>query len=244
MYKFFLIFFFIFFHLIFQVDASNCKFIWKINECNSALKSYIWRDNSFIEKWTSIRSIEDFICLQDTPENRVFQIALDENFRKIDDEMDKYLDSLTNSKNFYFWKEAQFSYFDWINHIWEKSRYFKNLYNAACVQSIVDAASCIENDLYTVPEERPSISVESAKQYLNWSSWDCYNLANVKVEIFNNVAFNVLQLNKVQVFRDQKKLYEQEQRTKYSKLSDLMMINLSYLERIWMKWPSKIKNAY
>jgi len=53
-----------------------------------------------------------------------------------------------------------------------------------------------------------------------------------------------LQLNKAQVSRDQKKLYEQEQRTKYSKLSDLMMINLSYLERIWQKWPSKIKNAH
>jgi len=69
-------------------------------------------------------------------------------------------------------------------------------------------------------------------------------LTKVKVEIFNSVAFNVLQLNKAQVSRDQKKLYEQEQRTKYSKLSDLMMINLSYLERIWQKWPSKIKNAH
>jgi hypothetical protein len=39
-------------------------------------------------------------------------------------------------------------------------------------------------------------------------------------------------------------LYDQEIRTKYDKVIDLMMINLWYLERIRKKWPSKTKNAY
>jgi hypothetical protein len=117
------------------------------------------------------------------------------------------------------------------------------LYSQACIQSIEDSSECIENEAYTNPDERPSISISQAKEYLEGSSGDCEKLTKVKIEIFNSVAFNVLQLNKSQVSRDQKKLYEQEQRTKYSKLSDLMMINLSYLERIWQKWPSKIKNA-
>jgi hypothetical protein len=39
-------------------------------------------------------------------------------------------------------------------------------------------------------------------------------------------------------------LYDQEIRTKYDKVIDLMMINLWYIERVWRKWPSKTKNAY
>gem|GEM_PF-5854096 len=46
------------------------------------------------------------------------------------------------------------------------------------------------------------------------------------MEIFNSVAFNIMQLNKAQVSKDQKKLYDQEQRTKYNKLLDIMMINV------------------
>lgn len=240
MHKFLLIFiFFIFWFL----DVSACKFTWKIDECNDAVKPFLTKENGFLYPWDSIRSIEDFICLQDVPENRVFQIALDENFKKIDDEMDVYFDSLTNSKNLYFWKDAEFSYFDWINHIWEKSRYFSWLYSNACVDSVFESAECIENDSYLLPEDKSAISNMSAMDYLKWSNWECENLAKVKIEIFNNVAFNILQLNKAQVSKDQKKLYDQEQRTKYNKVTDLFMINLSYIERIWMKWPSKIKNA-
>jgi hypothetical protein len=40
------------------------------------------------------------------------------------------------------------------------------------------------------------------------------------------VAYNILLLNKEQVARDEKKLYDQEIRTKYDKVIDLMMINL------------------
>ncbi len=224
--------------------ASSCKYIWKINKCNEAIKPYLTKDNWFISKGSSIRSIEDFVCLQDVPEDRVFQIVLDENFKKIDDEMDKYFDSLSFSKNLYFWKDAKFTYFDWINHIWEKSSYFKNLYISSCNTIVSESASCIENNYYTLPEEKPSVSINSAIEYLEGSSWDCNKLLNVKMEIFNNVAFNILQLNKAQISKDEKKTYDQKQRNKYNNLADLMMINLSYIERIWMKWPSKIKNAY
>ena len=48
-------------------------------------------------------------------------------------------------------------------------------------------------------------------------------------------------MNKQQVLRDEKKLYEQENRTKYDGLLDIMMVNMWYFERIWQKWPSKTK---
>lgn len=239
--KFFLIIWIV---LLFWFSTSySCKVTSKINECNAALESFK-NNNWFLSPWASVRSIENFICLQDVPEARIFQIILDENFREIDDEMDIYFTSLTNSKNLYFWKEATFSYFDWINHIWEKSNYFKTKYINSCSTIVEEVWKCTINDTYLLPSEQPSVSNSFALDYLEWSKWDCFKLVDVKIEIFNDVAFNILQLNKAQVSRDQKKLYDQEQRIKYNQIADLMMINLSYIERIWMKWPSKIKNAY
>lgn len=224
-------------------DKPNLSIKSKIDICNEAVKPFLSKEDWSIIKWSSIRSVEDFVCLQDVPEARVFQIILDTDFTEIDCEMEQYFQSLTNSKNLYFWKDAKFSYFDWINHIWEKSKYFEDLYSNSCVEVSSKAAKYIENWAYTLDEEKPSVSISEAKEYLDWSWWDCQNLIKLKISIFNNVAFNVLQLNKTQVSNDQKKLYDQEQRTKYNKVLDLMMINLWYIERIWMKWPSKIKNA-
>lgn len=223
-------------------DKPNLSITSKISMCNDAVKPYMSK-NWYISKWWSIRSIEDFVCLQDVPENRVFQIILDWDFTEIDCEMEQYFQSLTNSKNLYFWKWAKLTYFDWINAIWEKSTYFKDLYADACIQSVAKAGNYLKNWAYKIESEQVSVSIDSAKEYLKWSMWDCEKLTLVKMEIFNNVAFNILQLNKAQVSKDQKKLFDQEQRTKYSKLLDIMMINLWYVERIWQKWPSKIKNA-
>jgi CRISPR/Cas system CMR-associated protein Cmr3 (group 5 of RAMP superfamily) len=46
------------------------------------------------------------------------------------------------------------------------------------------------------------------------------------MEIFKQVASNVLALNQQQVARDEKKLYDQELRTKYDGVVKLMMVNL------------------
>jgi hypothetical protein len=50
-------------------------------------------------------------------------------------------------------------------------------------------------------------------------------------------------LNKLQVSKDEKKLYVQEERMKYDTLLTKFMVNIGYVERIWAKWPSKIKNT-
>jgi hypothetical protein len=49
---------------------------------------------------------------------------------------------------------------------------------------------------------------------------------NVKIAIFREVAYNMLVLNQQQVAKDEKKLYDQDIRTKYDRVIDLMMINL------------------
>ena len=246
--------FFAFFLIIFLflnisiVNAANewwsCELQWKIDECNSALKRYIRGDGTFITPGASLREIEDFVCLQDAPEKRVFQIALWENHKIIDEEMDKYLAALSDSKSEYFWKDAKFNYSDWVNHIHEKHAYFKNSFYSACTKSVIDASTCIENVAYTLPEDRPSLWIEAATEFVKGSGGDCYRLSDIKGDIFKSVAYNVLVLNQQQVAQDQKKLYDQEIRTKYDRIVELMMINIWYVERIWMKTPSFTRNTY
>lgn len=62
-----------------------------------------------------------------------------------------------------------------------------------------------------------------------------------KLRIYENVAINVLKLNKLSIRKDNKKTYQQENRWNYEKLIDLVNINIWYMERIWKKWPSKTK---
>jgi hypothetical protein len=87
------------------------------------------------------------------------------------------------------------------------------------------------------------LSINETKEYISGSEWDCYKLADVKAQIFRDVAFNIFILNQQKVDEDEKELYDQELRTNYDKFVDLMMINLSYIERIRKKWPSKTRHV-
>lgn len=235
--------------LIFLIPSYSfaCKYSDKIEKCSSAVKSFVWASSKidYITAWSSIKSIEDFPCLQDTPERRAFQIWMDHEFKKIDKEMDEYLDNLYNAKDFYFWSDSEkYTYFEWLNHIWKKTKYFKNNYYKACQQVFKELPECIEDG---------SISISEASEFIKWStkwdenpwndsSWDCYWLADIKVNIFNEVAYNWLILNQKNVLEDEKKDYTQKQRKKYDKVLDLMMINFWYIERLWRKLPSMTKN--
>lgn len=206
------------------------KYSGKISECDSALKDFIWRDKKYITQWASIKSIENFPCLQASTEKRVAQIVMDENFKKVDKEMEEVLRNIYESKDFYFGKDAKYSYIDWLSYIFSESKKFLESYNSACELSIWEVQQCFE------------ISVEIANNFLAWSNWYCYKLARFKVYTFWEIAYNWLLLNREQVSRDQKKLYQQWQRTKYEEVLDLIIINLSYIEKIWKSWPSKTRN--
>jgi hypothetical protein len=52
------------------------------------------------------------------------------------------------------------------------------------------------------------------------------NLVLKKLNARKQVAYDIMNLNKVKVRKDQKKLYVQEKRTKYDLVSSLFMINI------------------
>ena len=59
----------------------------------------------------------DFMCIDGSREEVLYQIILDEEFTKIDDTIDKYLTTLEEDKWKYFWKDKTANFIDGINEI-------------------------------------------------------------------------------------------------------------------------------
>ncbi len=200
--------------------AEWCKYSSEITECKEANTN-----------WT-VKSIEDFVCITGTSEKIAYQIILDKEFSEVDKEMDEFIEILDKNKNTYFWVDRQKTYIDGINDIHAAKDYFYNAYKNLCWINIV-------NEL-TACTETGNTSIRNASNY--FKEWDCMLLVEKKLEIFDDVTFAVLMLNKEQIKADDKKIYDQWQRKNYNVLLDIMMINLWYLERIWNKWPMSLAN--
>lgn len=215
-----------------------CKYSWKINSCKSALKSFIWKDFENMTVWWRLRNFSDFPCIQAWDEAIAFQIATDENFSKIDKDMDNFLKELYKSKNFYFsWWQ---SYFEWVQQIFLQRDEFKKRYDKACVQSFSETLECVNDG------ENKALSVLWSLNFIWWAqkSGSCFLLWKTKTDIFLDIAYNWLLLNSTQVWRDKHKEYVQKERDAYSDLMRTMKVNQSYIERLNSKWTSKTKHTY
>lgn len=227
--------------------SNACWVTWKISQCNWEVKQFVQENENweaYIIPWWSLKHIEDFICLQDSKETRLFQIVLDDVFKEIDDEMDTFLFDFEKAKWTFFSEWSWSNYIEWINFTWEMSDYFEDKYREACSKTIIeDVVSCKSTQTYKNwewLEDDETISHEAYTEHMK----SCNKLVDVKIAIFRDITFNTLMLNKEQVLEDNKKKYDIEQRKKYDELLDLMMINYWYIERLRRKWPNKIKNSY
>ena len=213
-----------FFSLIFInfAQADWCKYKSEIEECISAN-----------DAWKS-RSIEDFVCIVGSDEEITYQVVLDKFFKDLDDEMDQYIETLEKEKNTYFWIGRKKTFIDGLNDIDDQKKYFYKEYSDICWAKIMEEViSC---------NKWTKTAIVNAGQY--FQETDCIRLVDKKLDIFDEVTFSILMLNKQQIKADEKKTYDQWERTNYNRILDLMMVNLWYIERIWQKWPSKIQNAY
>lgn len=212
-----------------------CEYTSEIKECSSANSDH------------TTREIENFICIETNPEIFTYQIILDAKFKEIDERIEDFISQLEENKWYYFWKDKQESYLDAVNtivEIYSQKWDFGQEYYNACNGITKEVLTCkgdssLDNIFWTGSS---SVSITSAKDYF----WDeptlCTQLADEKLAIYKKVSYDILLLNKLQVSRDEKKLYVQEERSKYDGLLSKIMINLWYVERIWAKWPAKIKN--
>jgi len=230
----FLLLFLIFTNNSFALDIENTKcnsdYLRKLELCRQAIKS------------GSYKSL-DFMCIQKNKEMQLFQIVLDDHFKKIDEKMKKELEFLDENKDYYFRNDKDSpSFIDWLNDI-EKNFWvywkFYNEYKKACFWIINnDFASCYRLMWETKTDE---IALET----LIYSYKDvCFWLAKTKLEIYSSVAFEMLLLDKIAIRKDNRTSFSQDLRKSYSNLARLFDININLLEKILFKWPLKIKEGF
>lgn len=211
------------------VVSDMCTYKSEFEECIEANKN------------GSTRTIEEYLCLPSKNNFEImWQIILDKEFRKIDKEVDEYFESLENNKSYYFWKNSKEPFTNAIDLIeskfdiyWEFGKKYSAVCNSTAPEWVLQRTlSCFWG---SIPAN------ESTRFFI--SDTFCKNLITTKLEVNKQVAYDVLKLNKHQIKQDEDKLYMQNERNKYDKLLEIVMVNVWYLERIWKKWPSKTKDA-
>ena len=224
-----LVFFGILFHIFPTQAENNCKYQSQIDTCKSS---------------TNPLEITEFVCPTENQNDAkvVPQVILDIEFQKIDREVEMYIDFLEKNKDVYFWPRAQKTYPEAIDDIvskFEMEWYFGKRYTQWCL---------------TNNPEKPSILWESLKclwwvaNIQNISSFfnqtTCTQLVATKLDIYRDVSFQVLKLNKSQIQKDTYTTVMQDQRGKYDRLIDMINLNLSFIERIWARVPYFVKDTY
>lgn len=227
--------YFLFFTVVFWVVstqvvfADDCEYTAQIEQCNQANKN----------GW-SPRSITDFVCISshENSEEMISQIVLDMEFKQIDQEIELYLDNLESDKEKYFWQNAKTAYINGIDEIIEKfsekGEYWYKYKSLCWIWWIIERKTLACMWWQWSQSRAADLSKEST----------CMDLTRVKLSLYKQVAFDIIKLNKQQVRKDALKKYFIQQRTKYDKLLDVMMVNLGYMQRILAKWPSKLKKTY
>ena len=76
------------------------------------------------------------------------------------------------------------------------------------------------------------------------STWRCEALFESKLDIYKQVAYDILKLNKLAIRQDDRKDYVIQEREKYSWILQTMLGILGYMERIVNGWVTKTKNPH
>lgn len=224
--------------LWFQNTYSNCEYTTEIQTCYQANQ-----DNT-------TRAVQDFVCLADkwNPQFYTYQIILDKRFQEIDTKIEEYITDLEENKWYYFGENQQENFVDGvknITNIFKPSGEFWQEYEKICNQLAQQVLACQNDpsikDIY--PNRNDTINISTMTQYLADSSTNCSKLAQQKLDIYKQVSFDILYLNKTAIWVDSLKTYQQTQRSKYDKLLSKLMLNIEYVNHIWAKWPAKIKNT-
>jgi len=173
--------------------------------------------------------------------NNIFQDSINKNFEPIDKRAEEILINLNSQKNYCFGYEKQMNFTECVDYMEkvfsinsEEFVIWENGYAKACEKSLVET---IEK---TSEKAISSVDVKTILK-INWNSKTCSELYAFKLAIYKQVAYDILKKNKYFILKDEQKKYVQENRKKYDNLDNLIRVNLSYIERLWKKWPSKTK---
>ena len=215
-------------HAMYGADLSDmtCSYADKYNQCVQANE----------DGWA--RSIDDFVCIEQKWgwEKMLLQIILDEKFSELDEEVEEYLDRLEKDKDAYFGNEPQANFLTAIDDItsnFSEYWFYWQEYHKICNETISE-------ELFTCIDKVSNVEISSFLD--KGSRGQCESLFETKLDIYRQVAYNILKINRLAIRKDDRKTYVIDQRDKYSWVMQLMLNILWYLERIVNGWPTKTKH--
>ncbi len=211
---------------IFCTPTTNwaCNYQSEIDECVEA-NEFAWA-----------RDITDYICVDTDPANVekiAYQIIFDLKLKEIDGDAENFLKNLEKSIQYYYWPNKNGSFLDWINYINEvfshKWLLWKK-YNNFCDPK--DETSVVANYMDCIPwdEASKNTSVQEAYSYF-WKS-NCEQLVDTKLYIYKKVAYNLLQVNKLDFLKEFRIKQTKATREKYDEIIWNMYVNLDNIMRI------------
>jgi len=197
-----------------QIPTLSCEYDSKFQECMQA------------NQWGNPRSIEDFICLQSQDQAKVLdQIILDTKFREIDDKAEALLDAYKNDKESSV-TDLNRNLDDIYKMIsgWGNGIFYTEFMALCNGWILAERIKCTEEIANT----------DAALRLKQWSqNASCKALVETKLDIYRQVAIDLQKVNKSEVNRDTRQKYEQEERTKYDALLQLMLDIIGFLERLY-----------
>ncbi len=207
-----------------EIPQIDCEYSGKFQQCMIANQN------------GTTRSIENFSCLQSTNAGEILdQIILDVKFREIQEKQLDFIKKLKKDKEASV-KDTNRIIDDITKNFAVQWVYYKE-YKALCDSWILaERLSCTGK-----------ISNTDVWRRIRWSDLNkaCMSLAKTQLDIYTQVAYDTVKLNKSAVHQDNKQKYEQEQRTKYDKLLSLMFEIIGHMWRLargvthWTPYPLK-----
>ena len=194
-----------------ESEWLSCEYAGKFEQCMQANRN------------GSTRSIKDFVCIQSADSQAVLdQIILDVTFQEIDEEIMEYLVALEEDKEFAA-TETNRAIDDVTKNFWKEGDYYKRYKKLCNGWILAERAKCT----WSVPIIPVGDRIKGSD-----NSRECMNLVNNKLDIYMNVADNVLKLNKSEFLQDAHKEYVQQEREKYDELLTTMMNIIGHAGRL------------
>lgn len=191
-----------------------------------------------IDSQWSPRSLPFFCPQSNDAEFIAYQVILDADFTVLDNEIWEYLDQLESNKGqFYSGGKTYFDGYDEISRkfsrYWEYWAQFRKLCDAGEVDSILQK---------TVQCRWGETSASLGSNFFQEAV--CMNLVNVKLNAAKYTADNILRLNRTYITHNRQKSYLSIVRETYSTLVDKFNYNLSLIQKIEKKYPSRTEENW
>ncbi len=204
---------------------EQSEYSWDVTKCTQAVA----RGKALL--------VQEVVCLQTSNyEKRAYNIVLDNEFRRIDKMMHTYLNNLEDNPDYYFGKQRQKDFPEWVDtiqdYLW-KGGVLYNLYQPLCQRRN-------ENSIFM---KMLPLLWDSISQTFGWDD-TCMDLVVKKLEIAQSAGFAILNTNNDIIRGESFKIMQRANKTYYDNMADGLRLHNWYTSKLPQKWTSKTKQVH